>query len=1084
MSAFLAALRRLLAVALCFSFLGTLTPPAFAAGGQTGNLNGTIVDATTKAGVAGVSVAIASPSQTLTATTDGKGFFQLNGIPADTYSVRFRSTGYQDYILSGVTVTGDQTVSLGTQTLQKALQTIGRSAARSVTSAFQPTQTIDQTTVSGTRALIASGKALATNENDLALSVPGVVLDNAGALIIRGGLRSEVGYQLDGVPITEPFLGGNGTNGFYNGLASLQVVAGNGDASQGNVGAGVINIVPKRGTNPSFGTGDIEIGGPNFNHQTSVEYGFASKDGRFSDYISYAGQRYVPYYGYSNTDAANFGNIDATSYAKNDDILNNFIFRFGKNNNQSIKIIADLRDYQQFGDLGGLAGRVPYYNNPYFYAPGGGLVPAGPPDPIANAQFLTSVFPILPFSPVGNQGPQSTSPIAVSPSRFFEAEYDNNLDANTYLQLKTFNFSQLNTNTNYYPENTSGFGNAAYNSTGGSQVGVKLDITRTIGDKNTLTFGVSEQNNHPIWTGILAGDSAYLLSAYYQGGAAGAAPSLADFATPVNGACPVANGCYLYNALGGQNPGPIPSFGINYNKTDFQILSAYLRDQIRVTDKLKLDLGLREDLENWKQGANPYNPDLSNPDDLPLGGNANVGGSNYLRYGVVHPRIFQPRAAINYEIDRYNAVAASFGTSTIFPNAQTLGTPGAMYNVPAAFNSIAPLPGTNTADPSTWSCGSGYNAQYLTANKANASSSGGAYFRCTSYAQQLYWLYDQNFDAPDAGNNTPPLEVDKDITYSHLFKNGLGLRSTVYYDRSFNVPQESIISQVLNSQGVPISQVFGVTNTGTKKVSGAEFSLTTRDVQYGFNAFLSATYTNVLNSVPPLVGSEDVLPLVPVASIKLGDVYRAGYVSPFTIRAGGQYKFKNGLRINPVLQYDRGYPTGVGNVIATQYPGGFANLPQTNGNAPTYSGFGGITGAFNATNYVDATNPGTLANPNIAATRGTPETSAAGGFLTHPRLTANVTLEYQFQKKNALGFQVFNLFGNVYSEPVYNPYYQPVATGVAGPATGTTNAAVPGSLTYTYGGFRNIPIDVGGNGAFIRLPTAPVSFRLYFQRSL
>jgi hypothetical protein len=244
-----------------------------------------------------------------------------------------------------------------------------------------------------------------------------------------------------------------------------------------------------------------------------------------------------------------------------------------------------------------------------------------------------------------------------------------------------------------------------------------------------------------------------------------------------------------------------------------------------------------------------------------------------------------------------------------------------------------------------------------------------------------------------------------------------------------------------------------------------------------------------LNSVPPLVAGEDVLPLVPVASIKLGDLYRAGYVSPFTTRLGVQYKFKNGLRINPVVSYDRGFPTGVGNIIATQYPGGFANLPQTNINAPTYSGFTGITGSYNATNYVDPTNPGTLASPNIAATRGTGETSAAGGFLTRPRVFTNLTLEYQ-TGRSTFGVLVQNLFGNDTSEPIYNPYYQPVATGVPGPSTGSTSAAQAGSATYTYGGFRNIPYDAKGNQAFLQLPgtpttgITPLTFRLYYQLAL
>ncbi len=137
--------------------------------------------------------------------------------------------------------------------------------------------------------------------------MPGVQLTNLGRLTIRGGLSSEVGYQLDGVNFTEPFLNGNGSNGFFNGLASLQVVAGAGDASQGNIGGGVVNVVVQRGTYPASGLLDLELGGPSSFHQTAIQYGFATPNGRFSDYVSYVNQRYVPYFGGRTTSFDQFG---------------------------------------------------------------------------------------------------------------------------------------------------------------------------------------------------------------------------------------------------------------------------------------------------------------------------------------------------------------------------------------------------------------------------------------------------------------------------------------------------------------------------------------------------------------------------------------------------------------------------------------------------------------------------------------------------------------------------------------------------------------------------------------------------------
>ena len=48
----------------------------------------------------------------------------------------------------------------------------------------------------------------------------------------------------------------------------------------------------------------------------------------------------------------------------------------------------------------------------------------------------------------------------------------------------------------------------------------------------------------------------------------------------------------------------------------------------------------------------------------------------------------------------------------------------------------------------------------------------------------------------------------------------------------------------------------------------------------------------------------------------LGDVYRAGYVSPGSLRIGAIENLKNGISIIPQLQYNIGYPYSVGNMIA------------------------------------------------------------------------------------------------------------------------------------------------------------------------
>jgi hypothetical protein len=1085
-------------VAAVFAMLGivmTSTVPSFAAGGQTGSLQGVIIDSGTKSPIPNATVSAVAPAGRYSARSDAQGHFTIIGMTVDTYAVVISEAGYEPLTVNGVNIVGDNTVNLQTLGLQKSLQTIGKTTARSRSAGYQPTQTVDSVTVSGTRALVALGKQENTSENQLALSVPGVQLTSGARLTIRGGLSSEVGYQLDGIDFTEPFLFGNANNGISVGSASLQVVEGAGDASQGGIGGGVVNSVLKRGSRPPFGLADLEVGGPNYNHQAGLEYGFATPDGRISDYITYVGQRFAPYYGPFGTNQIDVANYDKLSLEKADDFVNNFVYRFGSGNNQSIQIAYLNHDLQQYGDLSGIAGRLQQNQNPYnIESLPGCCTPGGPAGTPGTFDFMTSHYGLEPYA-TGLPGPPSSpEEVGYNPTRYLKFEYTNSLTPTTYLDISAANVQQLRGSSNNYGYTT----NDAYAVIGGQNSTAKIELTHQFGSQNTVTIGYNLDNKHPIWQDYSPWLTALILS-LTEGSPL---PSLYDYALPANTSAPISaanpcpvtgpNACYVYASTG--YTGRLPVNGINYNGTDNQEQGVYLRDQFNPNSKLHVDVGLRYDTLNWKQGQNPFNTQpgaLFNPDDVPIG----IGPGdplNFLRDDVVHPKFLEPRFAASYQFTNSDSFRAGYGRSVIFPNAQSLGTPQYLSGLPANVLNLPVTAGTNTTDPATWTCGSGFNPQWAASTSSpNFIPGKGAYFRCANYGQELYWLNDQNFDAPDVGNNQPQTTSNTDLTYQHQFKSGFALKFTTYYKREFAVPAFALLSQVLNAQGVPTSQVFGVDNVGINKTSGLEFGLQSPDRPSGFTGYLSATYTNVIDSVPPLVGGEDQLPLIPAASLALGDNYRAGYVSPFVVNLGVQYKTHNGFRINPVLSYDRGFPIGVGETVAASSPfGGYANLPQSNLEPPILSGYSSITGTFNATNYVDPVNPGTIFKPNIAATRGTPETSSAGGILSRPRLNTDVTFEFT-HNRSTFGLLVQNLFANPYGEPIPNPYYQPVSNGIAGAQTGQTNAAIPGTITYQYGGFRNIPSSIDGQAAYV-LPIGslganinhPLTFRAYYQLSL
>ena len=278
---------------------------------------------------------------------------------------------------------------------------------------------------------------------------------------------------------------------------------------------------------------------------------------------------------------------------------------------------------------------------------------------------------------------------------------------------------------------------------------------------------------------------------------------------------------------------------------------------------------------------------------------------------------------------------------------------------------------------------------------------------------------------------------------------------------------------------IPLS--FRPFYNGVSKQTGAEFFISTAEKAEGVTGFLSATYVNSLANRPPGVPAEDSQPLVRFAALAAGNVYRSGYDSPFVVKSGVTYKHKR-LRINPVINYDRGYPIGTGLLTPVVINGVGTNVPATN-NATSLS-VQNPTAAI-AYGYVDPTNPGTVFRPNIYATRGTPESASPGGVLSAPRVFANLTLEYGLggRSHSSIGVQAINLFNNYFSEPITNTRYQPVATGVAGPLTGQSGASqVP---LYQNLGVINYGSLQHAQSAYNLFPNGqPLTYRLYFQVGL
>jgi hypothetical protein len=235
-------------VAFLLAFGVGVVPMAAAEAGTTGVINGRATDAHGGKPIAAATVSAASPSARYSGQTDTNGFFVFTGVTPDTYTVSFAKSGFEEFTESGVTVFADQ-VAVVNVPLVATLKTIGTTVSRSNRGSYQPSQPQDTYTVTGSDMQTIQGKSGITDEKSLLSRLPGASLDVNGLPVLRGGRVNEEGYAFEGIEQTNAFNGlSQNVYRLNPAVGQLQLTPGPGDASSGNAGTGVINLVVKRGT--------------------------------------------------------------------------------------------------------------------------------------------------------------------------------------------------------------------------------------------------------------------------------------------------------------------------------------------------------------------------------------------------------------------------------------------------------------------------------------------------------------------------------------------------------------------------------------------------------------------------------------------------------------------------------------------------------------------------------------------------------------------------------------------------------------------------------------------------------------------
>jgi hypothetical protein len=1013
--------RRVLALVLLMAFVLGMTVPALA--GTTGVLSGTITATGTKP-VAHATLTAVSPSGTYHASTDDKGFFSITGIQADTYTVSVTASGYDGATVSGVTISADQTTPLNAN-LTTTIRQIGRTAARSQASAFQPAATTDTYNLGASQIQTQLGKKGSVSETNLLASLPGASLDSSGYPVLRGGRENEEGFQFEGIDYTDAF-----SNQFVNSLAlnnpgGFQLTPGSGDASSGNSGTGVINLLLKRGTYPAFGSAEADVGVGQFTHEFTSEYGFATPNGRFSNYITFTGQNAFTQFGARGSDLIHLGAFFSQLYQTSRDLADVMTYKFGKDNNQKLEFVYQNQDVEFRDNAGGI-------NNLFF--------PTNDPQALNQSQGLSGltkaqVQALIPLYPLQTSVTQPLNFLTgdIQPNETYKLQYSISPNSSTFITAKYYQVNSTVIFDEPFASGTGseGAGDSFFALQGGKRTGFQLDGTKQLNDKNLLKFGGKYEFVSPTFSFQDNGFGLLALTGF------NGFDTINDF---------LPGGYLSQNGFAQQQ---VPNF-LQVASTTRQDTAFYVDNTFSPNSKMNIDLGLRLDgtTFNYPNPNSPVGSQLFAP---------NADGTPFqLTSDVKTPKVWQPRFATSYQFTRSDAVRFAYSRSVLLP-------PIGDVDEGVSPKYYAGLPYSN-----------------LPSNEAVCGFSNS--LPCANYGQQLYWE-NQSFNGPALQPIKPETFSNFEGSYSHQFGGNVAMKVTPYFRRGFDalaltqtVRTDAAGNPILN----PANGAFEfnpaiASNLGMEKTTGVEFYVTKDNPGPGFSGSFSANYINEFSNVVPLSGSEDFFPSIPLQSILLGNLYRVGFLSPFNMTAAVSYKTRSGWRLNPIVQYNIGYPINPGNLTSIFL--GSTPFNVVNTNVTSTSGTG-----TSSNNFVDTQNPGSVFNPNIAATRGTANTPAAGGNLSAPRATANMSFEFsppnQGNKGGTYGLLITNIFNQLYTRPALNGRYQPVATGISGPQSGQTSAAqqfpLEGNVNQGPDRFANQPYSMSPSGT-------PRTLRFYYQ---
>lgn len=211
-----------------------------ASGFSNGKISGIVIDAKTKAPLAGVNVSIVNTNKG--SATDTKGYFAILNVPPGTYDIRVSMIGYAKTTITNVRVNIDLTTTVNVELTEESLE-------------------VEGVTIIAERPVIQ--KDIASSQSNLgreeievlpAVSVDEVVAMEAGVrgLTIRGGDSDQTAFMVNGFTMRDERDNSPYTAVSYTAVEEIKIQTGGFSAEFGNVRSGLINVVTKEGSKDSY----------------------------------------------------------------------------------------------------------------------------------------------------------------------------------------------------------------------------------------------------------------------------------------------------------------------------------------------------------------------------------------------------------------------------------------------------------------------------------------------------------------------------------------------------------------------------------------------------------------------------------------------------------------------------------------------------------------------------------------------------------------------------------------------------------------------------------------------------------------